>query len=78
MRSQTTYGIHKKYKPGQLLTICKNVFRITKNKSIFQIVASVIYFHLNKKWCDYRMCNRCMSRCYFKLIKSIRVELHQP
>lgn len=30
MKSQTTSGIHKKYKPGQLLTICKNVFRITK------------------------------------------------
>ena len=25
----------KKYKPGQLITICKNVFRIVKNKSSF-------------------------------------------
>ena len=25
----------KKYKPGQLITICKNVFRIAKNKSSF-------------------------------------------
>ena len=42
---------------------------LQKINLFFQIVASVIYFHLNKKWCDYYMCNRCMSRCYFKLIK---------
>lgn len=30
MRSQTTSGIHKKYKPGQLVTINHRVFRIVK------------------------------------------------
>ena len=30
MKSLTTSGIHKKYKPGQLVTICKDVFRIIK------------------------------------------------
>lgn len=29
MKSQTTSGTHK-YKPGQLITICKNIFRIVK------------------------------------------------
>ena len=37
---QKTSGIHKEYKPGQLLTICKNVFRI---------VTSAIYIYLDKK-----------------------------
>lgn len=32
---QKTSGIRKEYKPGQLLTICKNVFRIVKNRSNF-------------------------------------------
>ena len=29
--TQKTSGTHKNYKPGQLITICKNVFRIVKN-----------------------------------------------
>lgn len=33
--TRKTSGTRKKYKPGQLLTICKNVFRIVKNKSSF-------------------------------------------
>lgn len=28
--TQKTSGTHKKYKPGQLITICNNVFRIKK------------------------------------------------
>lgn len=35
MKLQPTSGTRKKYKPGQLVTICKNVFRIVKNKSSF-------------------------------------------
>lgn len=35
MKLPTTSGTHKSYKPGQLITICKNVFRIMKNKSSF-------------------------------------------
>lgn len=30
MKLPTTSGTHKSYKPGQLITICKNVFRIVK------------------------------------------------
>lgn len=30
---QKTSGTHKVYKPGQLVTICKDVFRIRKNTS---------------------------------------------
>ena len=36
MKSSLTSGIHellKSYKPGQLITICKDVFRIRKNTS---------------------------------------------
>ena len=29
---QKTSGTHKQYKPGQLITICNNVFRIKRNK----------------------------------------------
>lgn len=42
MRSQTTSGTHKKYKPGQLVTINKDVFRIRKIHLFLQIVACVI------------------------------------
>ena len=38
---QKTSGTHK-YKPGQLITICKNVFRIVKIDLILQIVTCVI------------------------------------
>ena len=31
MSSQMTSGTHKKYKPGQLVTINHRVYRITKN-----------------------------------------------
>lgn len=70
MKSQATSGIHKKYKPGQLLTICKNVFRITKNKSAFSVCDKCDLFSFEQKeWCDYCICNCCMRHCYFKLIK---------
>ena len=29
---QKTSGTRKQYKPGQLITICNNVFRIKRNK----------------------------------------------
>lgn len=35
MKSQTTSGTHKEYKPGQLVTINHRVFRIVKNKYSF-------------------------------------------
>lgn len=39
---QKTSGTHKVYKPGQLVTICKDVFRIRKTHLILQIVTCVI------------------------------------
>lgn len=39
---QKTSGIHKKYKPRQLVAICKDVFRIRKTHLLLQIVTCVI------------------------------------
>ena len=61
---------HKRYKPGQLVTINHRVFRIVKNKSTFSDCDKCDLFSLEQKeWCDYCICNCCMRRCYFKLIK---------
>lgn len=51
---QKTSGTRNRYKPGQLITICKNVFRIVKNKSGFT-------------GCKY--CLHNLHWCYFRLIK---------
>lgn len=32
MKLQPTSGTRKKHKPGQLVTICKNVFRISEKQ----------------------------------------------
>lgn len=51
---QKTSGTHKKYKPGQLVTICNCVFRIVKN-----------YWCLDDCLCDcdrdYEKYNFCMK-----------------
>lgn len=63
-----TSGTRNKYKPGQLLTICKNVFRIVKNKSAFtDCYMCDLNFHEQKDWCKY--CLHNLHWCYFKLIK---------
>jgi hypothetical protein len=57
-----------KYKPGQLITICKNVFRIAKNKSGFtDCYMCDLNLHEQKDWCKY--CLHNLHWCYFKLIK---------
>ena len=77
MKLPTTSGTHKSYKPGQLITICKNVFRIVKNISSFtDCYMCDLCFREQEKWCKY--CVNNLHCCYFKLIKNIRVELHQP
>ena len=49
-----TSGTHKKYKPGQLLTICKNVFRIAKNRSDFtDCYMCDLYLPGQKDWCTF-------------------------
>jgi hypothetical protein len=63
-----TSGTLKKYKPGQLLTICKNVFRIVKNRSAFtDCYMCDLNFREQKDWCKY--CLHNLHWCYFKLIK---------
>lgn len=63
-----TSGIRKKYKPGQLLTICKNVFRIVKNRSGFtDCYKCDLYLPGQKEWCKYCIDN--LHYCYFKLVK---------
>ena len=49
MKLPTTSGTHKSYKPGQLITICKNVFRIVKIDLVLQIVICAIQVFMNKK-----------------------------
>lgn len=65
---QKTSGTHKQYKPGQLITICKDVFRIRKNTSPF---TDCYMCHLNLyqqvEWCAY--CSNNLHSCYFELIK---------
>lgn len=68
MSSQTTSGILKKYKPGQLLTICKDVFRIRKNVSAFtDCYMCDLKLQGQKEWCKY--CLRNLRCCYFELVK---------
>ena len=66
--TQKTSGTHKKYKPGQLITIRGNVYRVTKYK--------LDYFTCSS--CDIRtdyICStiQCLKRldndCYLKLVK---------
>ena len=65
---QKTSGIHKKYKPGQLITICKDVFRIRKNTSAYtDCYMCNLNLQQQKKWCEY--CIHNLHLCYFELIK---------
>ena len=68
MKLPTTSGTHKSYKPGQLITICKNVFRIVKNISSFtDCYMCDLGFQEQEKWCKY--CLHNLHCCYFELIK---------
>lgn len=63
-----TFGTHKKYKPGQLLTICKDVFRIRKNVSAFtDCYMCDLKSQRQEGWCVY--CINNLHFCYFELIK---------
>lgn len=65
---QKTSGIHKKYKPGQLVTICKDVFRIRKNTSGFtDCYMCNLGLHQQSGWCRYCIDN--LHFCYFELVK---------
>ena len=68
MKLPTTSGTHKSYKPGQLITICKNVFRIVKNISSFtDCYMCDLGLQEQGKWCKY--CLHNLHCCYFELIK---------
>lgn len=65
---QKTSGTRKKYKPGQLITIRGNIYRVTRYKLDYFICAS----------CDARCyyicstinCLKCLDNdCYLKLVK---------
>ena len=63
-----TSGTRKKYKPGQLITICKDVFRIRKNTSVFTDYCMCnLKLQQQKQWCRYCMDN--LHFCYFELVK---------
>lgn len=68
---QKTSGTHKQYKPGQLITICNNVFRLKRNKypemhsSCF--LCEAFYWH-RKKFCKYCCLNIGMN-LYLKRVK---------
>ena len=66
--SQTTSGTRKRYKPGQLITICKDVFRIRKNTSAYtDCYMCNLNLQQQKEWCGY--CIHNLHLCYFELIK---------
>ena len=68
MKSLMTSGTRKSYKPGQLLTICKDIFRIVKNISSFtDCYMCNLDLQQQKICCRYCICN--LDNCYFKLIK---------
>ena len=47
---QKTSGTRKRYKPGQLITICKDVFRIVKKQILFYRLLHVQYRFTSTKW----------------------------
>lgn len=69
---QKTSGIHrlgKFYKPGQLVTIDRHVYRITKTNELLTCEHCVNYKHWPSK-CRYFGCwGHVPINCYFKLVK---------
>ena len=63
-----TSGTRNRYKPGQLVTICKDVFRIRKNTSAFtDCYMCNLNLQQQKEWCEYYLHN--LHCCFFELIK---------
>lgn len=72
--TQKTSGTHKKYKPGQLVTINHRVFRIVKK--YYCLDDCLCCFERNYE--KYDFCMNLPLGLMIKPIKNIRVELHQP
>lgn len=71
---QKTSGTHKKYKPGQLVTINHRVYRITKK----YICMNECFCCFDRNYEKYDFCMELPIGLSIKPIKNIRVELHQP
>lgn len=71
---QKISGIHKKYKPGQLVTINHRVYRITKK----YICMNECFCCFDRNYEKYDFCMELPIGLSIKPIKNIRVELHQP
>ena len=68
---QKTSGTHrlgKFYKPGQLVTIDRHVYRITKTNELLTCEHCVNYKHWPSK-CRYFGCKYCINGFYCKLVK---------
>lgn len=72
MKLQTTSGIHrlgKFYKPGQLITINRHVYRITKTSET-QYCKHCVNYKRGADKCRYFGCwGHVPINCYFKLVK---------
>ena len=68
---QKTSGTRKKYKPGQLITICKDVFRITENRSGLPscYVCNLDLDQVRRCYEYCILCNNNLQDCYLKLVK---------
>lgn len=64
MKSQTTSGTHKKYKPGQLVTIYHHVFRIVKDYRCMDDCISCF----DRNYEKYNFCMELLSDLYLKPI----------
>lgn len=73
MRSQTTYGIRKKYKPGQLVTIDNCVFRIAENRfGLPDCYVCNLDLYQQRKYCGHCILHNIQNNLqgyYFKLVK---------
>ena len=72
--TQKTFGTHKKYKPGQLVTINHRVFRIVKK---YWCMDDCLCCY-DRNYEKYDFCMNLPLGLKIKPIKNIRVELHRP
>ena len=71
---QKTSGTHKKYKPGQLVTINHRVFRIVKK---YWCMDDCLCCY-DRNYEKYDFCMNLPLGLKIKPIKNIGVELHRP
>ena len=70
MKLLTISGTHKSYKPGQLITICNCIFRISKNRSgLPDCYICNLDLYQVREYCDHCILNSNLQGYYFKLVK---------